>query len=63
MKNASHLRTSVDAEPPLSDKVHRDPSLVLFVHPGIEFGSVVEQIKLLRKNSHSDERIAIAVDR
>jgi two-component system nitrate/nitrite response regulator NarL len=61
MKNASHLPTGVDTAPPPPDKVHPDPSLVLFVHPGTEFGSVVEQIKLLR-NSHADARIAIVTD-
>ena len=63
MKNGLNSPTSVDTAPPPSDKIHRDPSLVLFVHPGNEFGAVVERIKLLRKNSHTDERIAIVVDR
>jgi two-component system nitrate/nitrite response regulator NarL len=61
MKNGLNSPTSVDTA--LSDKIHRDPSLLLFVHPGNEFGAVVEQIKLLKKNSRTAERIAIVVDR
>ena len=46
----------------LLGKVHPDPALVLFIHTGNDFGSLVEQIRLLR-NSHADARIVIVADR
>jgi len=53
---------SVTCAGDLLGKVHPDPALVLFIHTGNDFGSLVEQIRLLR-NSHADARIAIVADR
>jgi len=53
---------SVTCAGDLLGKVHPDPALVLFIHTGNDFGSLVEQIRLLR-NSHADARIVIVADR
>ena len=57
-----HILGSVTCAGDLLGKVHPDPALVLFIHTGNDFGSLVEQIRLLR-NSHADARIAIVADR
>ena len=53
---------SVTCAGDLLGKVHPDPALVLFIHTGNDFGSLVEQIRLLR-NSRADARIVIVADR